>query len=265
MFQIMKNFVLLFFITTFFSSCFLFKNVSDDEKIKNTSFIDSINLNKNNFTDISLNFLINYKTTEKSMNILGKYKNYSDSIIYISFSPGFGITLAEAFFSPDTAMIYSPLQKKLYTGNKDLLLEQYNIALNFYSIQSLFAAKIFPYPYFVEISDYKLSQDSNITLNNKIRNKRNASITDVIHSIKIDSSFNIKNVYIADYILNQKLKINYSNYDLYENQYSLPQNFNIYYINNDTTSLDIKIKNIKINSNPKIKFNVPANVEIYNF
>lgn len=254
----MKFFIIVFFVFII-SSCALFRTTTD---IKVNA--DSLDLIKPDYESVSYKFLLKYTSAGQSINLFGNYINYKDSVLFFDISPGFGITFAEVFISPDTTIVQLPLQKQAFVGGSDLFLKKYNIAVNFYSLQAIFNANLFSYPYFINIDDYTVSIDTSYFVSNKILNKRNKSFTDIFHSFRFYRSNNISNVNISDYVLNKQLLINYFDYNIIDSVYSFPNTANIQLIDVDSSFFDLKFKNVKYNNKPSFDFSLKSNVQIIN-
>lgn len=255
----MKYFIVIIFVFLI-SSCALFRKTTDNQLVN----IDSVVLIKPDYETLSYKFLLKYISSDQSINMFGNFINYKDSLLFFDISPGFGIKFAEVFISPDTTIVYLPLQKQAFVGGSDLLLNKYNIALNFYSLQAIFNANLFTYPYFIHLDEYTVTSDTSFFVSNKILNKRNNSITDIFHSFRFNKNNNISNVTISDYVLNKQLLINYFDYNIIDSVYTFPNKAYIQLIDVDTSAFDLKFKNIKYNNNLNFDFSLQSNVQIIN-
>ncbi|MBN2664716.1 MAG: DUF4292 domain-containing protein [Bacteroidales bacterium] len=249
--------ILLFFTIT---SCGIFKKTTSYSQLN----VDSLVLKQTSYNTISYKFLLKYSSSNQNINLFGNFLNFYDSVLIFDVSPGFGIKVANVFISPDTTIVYLPLQQEAYVGGADLFLNKYNIALNFYSLQSLFTANLFSYPYFIDINNYSIDKDSSLLLSNKIYNKRNNSITDILHFFRYDRNNNLSRVFIADYVLNKQINLFYSDFTIIDSVYNFPTRANVKLYDHDTTSFDFIFKNIKFNNNQTFEFILPANVKITN-
>ena len=246
--------LILFFV----GGCSIFKSTPTVSTLN----VDTLIYNQVSYNSLSFKFLMKYNTGNQSVNLFGNFDNYYDSIIYIDLSPGFGIKVANILITPDTTIVYLPMQREAYVGGTDLFLNKYNVALNFYSLQAILTANLFSYPYFIDIKDYNVEFDTAYFVSNKIMNPRNSSVTDILHYFRYSSDNNISNLYVADYALNKVINVSYSNFSIFDDIFSLPVNTSVKLIQSDTTSFNIKYKNINYNNSPYIHFNLPSNVQI---
>lgn len=255
----MKTYFFIFSLILI-SGCSIFKHGNNS-----TNYVNSVLNNQLQYETLSYKFLVKYTTPDQSITLYGNLTNIYDSIIQLDLSPGFGITVATAYVTPDTSIFYIPLQKEAYVGKNELFLNKFDIAIDFYSIQAMFNANLFTYPYFVSINDYKSYNDSVIVIYNKILNKRNNSITDIFHKIQLNTSNRLSNISISDYILSKELFIEYDDYNTYDNIYSLPTNISATLVEQDTTYFNFKIKNVKFNETIINDFQLPNNIKINSF
>ncbi len=255
----MKN--LLFILLLFFTSCSIL-NFGNKQSVKKVFTIDSILNKQQKYDDLQYKFMLKYTDNSSSYNIFGKFLNIRDSIIYMNFTAAFGINVARLYVSPDTALLYLPIQNELYVGGQDLFLKKYNVALDFNSLQAILTAQIFSYPYFVSLNDYKFTQDTVLHLDNVIYNKRNSKVIDVIHNFTFDKEYNISSLFIEDYVLNKNLYVDYQEYNDIDSSYRFPSFSNMKIVDFDTTNVSIKYKNIKFNENIKIDFQIPNNAKV---
>ncbi len=257
----MKNFFIIISLIFLISSCSIFKQNTSKMKISGTTFIDSVN---KDFKSLSFKFSADYSSNEQKLSFFGSTKIIKDSVMYISISLGFGITIAEIFATPDTFIIYMPVQKDYIAGNKDVILKNYSIAFDFYSLQSIFTADLFSYPYFTDLNSYSLDKDSLYIFKNLIYNQNNSKIVNIAHLFYITDNFNIKYCEIYDNLLHKDLYINYSNFKTFDN-YDLPEHTELKVVSIDTLSLFIISKKVIFNEQINIKFNLPDNAKPINY
>jgi len=254
--------IFFYFLILFFISCGIFKKVSKNPKV---ALIDSIQNNQLKFKTLSYKFNAEYKSVDNNYSFFGSISIIKDSIILANISPGFGITLADIFISPDTIIAYLPLENSYFAGNKDFFLNNYNVALDFYSLQNILAANFFTYPYFENFENYSFQTDSILLLSNTLFNKRNDKLVDVYHSFQFTNNFKISNVKIEDNVLHILLFLNYLNYVTYESNKSMPSDIKIKLYTQDTLSLNLKLKNIQFDKSITNKFKLPKNAKYSDF
>ncbi|MBN2892803.1 MAG: DUF4292 domain-containing protein [Bacteroidales bacterium] len=252
-----KFFLVIITFFVFMSSCHLLTKTTKTNTITSSQLLDSVN---KSFNDLTFRFSLKYKDKSSSYTAFGKAILYKDSLLYLSISPGLGITIAEIFINPDTLIVYFPLQNNYFAGNKELLLNKYGVALDFYSLQSIFTGNIFPYPYFYELNNYQAVTDSIFHLNNIIYNK-NSKFADVVHNFEISPDFLVLGFKIFDYVLYKSLFVDYYNYKLVE-QVFLPENIDLTLITTDTLFLNIKNKKFTLDSKANVDFLLPNDAQI---
>jgi hypothetical protein len=177
----------------------------------------------------------------------------------MSLSPGFGLKLAEIFSTPDTTILYMPLQSSYISGSNDVFIKKYGVAIDFYSVQSFLTGQFFTYPYFKKMEDYTYFPDK-YKISLTLKNPRNQHVTDVSHKVFFTKNFNVDSVSILDFVLNQEIYYKNQNFSNFNKIY-LPNSISLQVVTNDTITLNIKIKNVKINTEPKIKFKLPENAK----
>jgi hypothetical protein len=260
----MRYFILLILCFSFFS-CSIFKNKNKNNNVQTAqSVIDSVNFNNNQYKTLTFRFVSVYSDNSNKYTLYGKTEIIKDSILFIDLSLGFGISVANIYALKDTIILYFPIQNNYISGNKEVLLNQFGIAFDFYSLQSILTSQLFPYPYFYKINDYILTQDSLIHLSNIILNKSNNHITDVVHIFNINNDYTIHNFFIFDYILNKELYINYNTF-IQIDKNIISDNFNLKFITNDTLLLDFKYKKIEYNKSLNIIFNLPDDAKAIHY
>lgn len=254
--------ILLFLFGT--SSCYMLKNRNNSDIIYIDQIYDSINSKNILYNNLEYKALMKFSTSTEVHSFYSSVIIYKDSTLFLSAVLPFGINLAKILITQDSVKFYSPLQNQYLKGDSSFLLNNYNLALNYFSLQSILTAAFFPYPYFYSKTKYEFSGDSLFNIKNVVFNKRNPNIIDAQSKFSYDKKYLLKKVYIEDNILKRELFITYSDYKKYDKNY-FPSFIEINVITiTDTLKLTLKNKNFKINTNPVIKFNIPSNAKVIN-
>ena len=258
-----KILIILFFLFVT-SSCYTLKNRVNSDKISFNQIYDSIQSRNISYNNLEYKSLVKFSTAKENHLFYTSTIIYKDSSLYLSAILPFGINLAKILMSPDSVHFYSPIKNEYLKADSNFLIDNYNLALNYISLQSILTANFFPYPYFYSHNKYEFYSDSLFHFKNVIYNKRNSKIIDAKSNFSYDKKYLLKNVYIQDNVLKKELYINYSNYKKYDKNY-FPSIIEIIIITvTDTLTLTLKNKNFKTNTNPTIKFNIPSNAKIIN-
>jgi Domain of unknown function (DUF4292) len=253
----------LFFLIFIFSltSCSVFKNISNKPDVVQEFTLDSIYSKTDDFETLSYRFAANYTSPDQSLSFFGSVKMIKDSLLYMKISPGLGITIAEVFATPDTFLIYMPMQNQYFAGNDKLLLNMYGIPLNFTSVQNLLTARFFSYPYFIDVLDYELFITDTTTSFENIVNPKDNKIPDVVHNFDIDNSYLIEKLIINDNVLHKDLEAQYEDYKIYDNIYFPSAIFlSLFYL--DTLTLNFKNKKVVFNEPVSINFSIPDDAKV---
>lgn len=262
----MKQLFFILFIFSLFSisACSVFKNFSKKQEIVKDFVLDSIYSKTAQFETLSYRFAANYSSPDQNMSFFGSVSMIKDSLLYMKISPGLGITIAEVFATPDTFLVYMPMQNQYIAGGDRLLLDLYGVPLNFYSVQNLLTASVFSYPYFISLNDYGLKFTDTTTYFQNVVNPSNNKIPDVVHIFDIDSSYLINSIIINDNVLHKDLNVKYKEYTNYNNIYFPTSTFlSLYYI--DTLTLNFKNKKVVFNKPISINFSIPEDAKIINY
>lgn len=259
----MKKIFLILFVFSL-SACSVFKNFSKKPEVVQDFILDSIYSKTDKFETLSYRFAANYSSSDQNMSFFGNVSMIKDSLLYMKISPGLGITIAEVFATPDTFLVYMPMQNQYFAGNDRLLLDLYGIPLNFFSIQNLLTASFFSYPYFIDLDDYEFLFTDSTTYFKNVVNPKNKKIPDVVHIFNIDDSYLINSIIINDNVLHKDLNVEYNEYNNYDNIYFPSSIFlSLYYL--DTLILNFKNKKVVFNKPISINFSIPDDAKILSY
>ncbi len=255
--------ILIFFLFSV-QSCFILKPPLQQKTLNLRDINDSIKNKIVDFDTLSFKMLIRYTSKTKSYTLYSNINMIKDSIIVIRTFLPLGINVADILLSPDTVLIYFPIQNSYSAGKKSYFLNNYNLAINFTSIQSILTGEFFPYPYFSRKGLYKFHADSVYHFSNKIYNKRNKKLISVQSDFSYNTAYLLKYINIDDFILKRNLFVNYVNYKKIDNFY-FPSVLNLQMSSvSDTLSIKMKIKSVKFHSNSKFIIKIPKNAKIIN-
>ncbi|MEA3452636.1 MAG: DUF4292 domain-containing protein, partial [Bacteroidota bacterium] len=162
---------------------------------------DSINKKKLKYNNLEFKSLVKFSSSTESHSFYSNVIIYEDSLIYLSAVLPFGINLAKILMTQDSVKFYSPIKNEYLKGDSTFFLDNYNLALNYFSLQSIFTASFFTYPSFYKHNKYIIHGDSLLHLENIIYSKRNSDIVDVKTNFSYDKKYLLKNVKINDYVL----------------------------------------------------------------
>lgn len=258
-----KILIILFFLFAS-SSCYTLKKRIKSDKISYNQIYDSIKTRRISYNNLEYKSLVKFSSSTEVHSFYSNVIIYKDSSLFLSAVLPFGINLAKILMTQDSIKFYSPIKNEFLKADSNFLLDNYNLALNYFSLQSILTANFFPYPYFYTPDKYEFYNDSLFQFTNIIHNKRNQKVIDATSKFSYNKEYLLENVFIEDNILKKKLYIKYSDYKKYNKNY-FPSFIEIKIIaNSDTMNLSFKNKNFKINTNSIIKFNIPSNAKIIN-
>jgi len=258
-----KILIILFFLFAS-SSCYTLKKRIKSDKISYNQIYDSIKTRRFSYNNLEYKSLVKFSSSTEVHSFYSNVIIYKDSSLFLSAVLPFGINLAKILMTQDSIKFYSPIKNEFLKADSNFLLDNYNLALNYFSLQSILTANFFPYPYFYTPDKYEFYNDSLFQFTNIIHNKRNQKVIDATSKFSYNKEYLLENVFIEDNILKKKLYIKYSDYKKYNKNY-FPSFIEIKIIaNSDTMNLSFKNKNFKINTNSIIKFNIPSNAKIIN-
>ncbi len=89
------------------------------------------------FEYLSGKMKVNFHNGEKELGATVNLRMKADSIIWMSVTPGLGVEVARAQFTPESITILNKLKKEVYYLDYQQLSEQYKVALDFFVLQSI--------------------------------------------------------------------------------------------------------------------------------
>lgn len=256
-----KYFIIILLFSV--NSCQLLKNSFNKKQKVSNNIQDNLFKRCDEIKYYESKFSAKLKSPDQNANFFGTVKLIKDSLIYISVSPGFGFTIAELYATKDTSLLYFPMNSNYYAGGADLLFDTYSIPFDFYSLQAIFLACPFSYPYFINLSSYCFKRDSTLVFENTIFNKNIPDLPDVKHKMYLDNNLTVSENEISDYILNKEFYITNNSY-YKEEHFFLPDEIFFKIIEKDTLSLKLNFKRIEINDTFEFEYKIPNNVKIIN-
>ncbi|BDC97966.1 hypothetical protein PEPS_02470 [Persicobacter psychrovividus] len=89
------------------------------------------------FDYLSGKMKVGFSDGDKEIGATVNLRMKADSIIWMSVSPGLGVEVMRAQFTPDTIMIINKLKKEVYALSYSQLSERYKVTLDFHTLQSI--------------------------------------------------------------------------------------------------------------------------------
>ena len=221
-------------------------------KIKTSKIETSIKKNLLKFRDISAKALITYTDSHQSYNLLSQVIIYKDSVIYFNAKLPLGISLAKIKITKDSIFYKNFLNGDNFSSNIYFLKSKYNLMFNYTSIQSLLTADLYTYPDTVSLNNYILNSDSIVTLSYRLRQSNFPFYTVFNHVFYLNSNL-IQSEKVEDYTSYTSLYVEYKDYYKINDKF-FPKTLYLQIVQRDTIDIKIKIKNVKVNTNPNINF-----------
>lgn len=291
---------LLYFL--FFSSgCFVKKELAKKKIIPDKSpdaVFEELKKNELHFDWLSMKADARTTMDAKSNSFKINIRIRKDSLIWISVSSVIGLEAARAEITPDTIKFMDKLNAHYYIGNIDSLLEKFDVAADFETLQSLLIGNSIDLKdssslkISVQKGDYLLSAFKKRNLkrilkkNEKLEKKsekleKKSGSNDVekykkksekiekedekydmiLQSLWIDAElFKITKISIDDLKTNHSLIAEYENFTLIENQ-RVPHRASFHSESRKNMKMELEYSKIILNIPQSVPFNIPEKYE----
>lgn len=192
--------------------------------------------------------ILHYKSNTEDEQISLKLRILKDSIIWLKGSKL--ITLFKAKITPTSISYYSPLQKKYFKGDFDLLTKVLGTKIDFYQLQHLFFGEAI---LDLKAQKYKASV---VDKNYVLTPKKKVDMKAVVFRIA-PLSFKLREQSVSNLHTNEIVQISYPTYMKKENTF-FPKNIKIKALKKDAfTNISLETKQLVLNKSFNYSYRIP--------
>lgn len=261
---------LVFLLPICLVSCGGSKNIVNQPiEGNNAEFILSeMNNSELNFETFSAKSAVTITKEEKVTSFKANLRIRTDSAIWISITPIFGIEMARVLITEDSVKVLDRLNKEYFTGDFDYINNKFNLDLEFSMLQSLLVGNMVK---FEKEENLRFARDKNLYYLGNLKKRKAKKVEDnpqkitrkseELISIWIDPfSYKLTEVILTDLSADKFVQGKYSEYQQIEEQL-VPRQLNFTIQSENTSSIHIDYSRIDLNEDINFPFNISSKYE----
>lgn len=262
--------VLLFLLSIFLISCGGGKKVVRQPiEGNNTVFIlNQVKQSELDFETFSAKAGITITEDKKITSFKVNLRIKSDSAIWISITPLFGIEMARVLITEDSVKVIDRMDKKYFLGDFDYINKKFNLDLEYSVLQSLLLGNMIS---FEEEEDLRFARDKNFYYLGNLKKRKAKKVEDNPQKITRKSeelisfwidpqNYKLKEVILTDLNADKFIQGTYSEHQEINGQW-VPSNLNFTIQSENTSSIHIDYSRIELDEDISFPFNISSKYE----
>jgi hypothetical protein len=234
---------------------------------------DSISKSEKGFSNFTARFSASYKSNITSHNFKGQIRIITDSLIWVSVSPGLGVELLRLKVTADSVFFMNRVHNQYYTGPIAALKKISGIDFNYKALQALLLNEFMVYPFGIKdtLSYLKQMQMSRIGASVELKSlsgsKQDTANAPLSFTKYILDSFSkrISQFEIRDGSSSKNLYLQYTSADR-TLDFGTPDNVMVQYKERDNfTNLDLQYTRKQFDTEISAPFSVPDRYKQINY
>lgn len=269
--RIMVKRALVFVLAVVLISCGATKKITHRKPIESKSteaVLAAMEQSELNFATFSAKAGITITKGKRVTSFKANLRIRSDSAIWISITPLFGIEMARVLITADSVKVIDRIDKKYFIGDFDYINNKFNLDMEFSTLQSLLIGNMVR---FEEEDDLRVSRDKNLYYLGNLKKRKAKKVEDnpqkiirkseELLSFWIDPQiYKLTEVILTDLSADRFVQGKYYDYIQIGSQW-VPEQLDFKIQSEAPSSVNIIYSKIALDEEMNFPFNIPSKYE----